>query len=537
MSQLETISILVAEDHHITRTGLRLTLQQRPEFRVVGEVADGRSAVSMALDLHPQVVLMDIGLPEIDGIEATWQIKSALPASRVIMLTSHESDEDILAALGVGADGYCYKDVSVEQLAEAIQSVTHGNSWLDPRIAQRVGTPYKSSQNTSQNTSRKGQSDANLHFHNLEEREMDILYLIKRGHGAVSIAGQLGLGVESVRLHMCNIMEKLSPDAGESARFLNDLPFDGNTSKNQFPPRSIIKKQEAIGELEVGSRFADRYIIEELMATGGMGHLYRARHIHMNRVVAIKVLSAELASDRRIIRRFQEESKAACTLSHPNVVAIYDFGVTDSGRAFLVMDYVKGRALDEIIETEGYLSLGRFLRMFIQICDGLNVAHSNGIVHCDLKPSNIMVVRDEEGRDVPKLVDFGLARVLPPEDNLQLQLTDSFEVSGSPMYMSPEQCTGHKLDVRSDIYSLGCVMYEALSGVTVFTGNTPFELFAKHLQELPQPFSVVCPERSIPPSLEAIIMKTLAKEPEQRYSSVRDLKHALESIWFRLEVA
>lgn len=206
MSEQSPITILIAEDHEITRVGLRLTLEQVSDFQVVGEAEDGRSAVAKVLQLQPQVVLMDIGLPIIDGIEATQQIKAQAPGVHVIMLTSHDNDRDIFAALSGGADGYCLKEISSNQLTMAVRTVADGAAWLDPGVANRVlrscTAPAPAVNNAD---ARTGSGNPPL-----SQREIDVLRLVVEGMSNQEIAGKLVLSVETIKTHMRHIMEKLA---------------------------------------------------------------------------------------------------------------------------------------------------------------------------------------------------------------------------------------------------------------------------------------------------------------------------------------
>ena len=204
----ELINVLIVEDHEITRVGLKLTLGQIQGISVIGEAEDGRSAVQQVVELQPQVVLMDIGLPMIDGIEATSQIKAQAPSTRIIMLTSHDNDRDIFAALGAGADGYCLKEVSSNQLALAIKTVADGAAWLDPGIASRVlraSAMSAPAQTPEQLASKQQAGNARL-----SQREIEVLNLVVEGLSNQEIAEKLFLSVETIKTHMRHIMEKLA---------------------------------------------------------------------------------------------------------------------------------------------------------------------------------------------------------------------------------------------------------------------------------------------------------------------------------------
>lgn len=208
LADIQPIDIFIAEDHEITRVGLKLTLEQVPGFKVVGEAEDGKSAVQQVVELKPQVVLMDIGLPLMDGIVATCRIKEEVPGTRVIMLTSHDNDRDIFAALGAGADGYCLKEVSDAQLVMAIRAVADGVAWLDPGVASRVlrvcATVTQPTQ-TGDDGAAKAPGPSPLSL-----RELDVLRLVVEGLSNQEIADKLILSVETVKTHMRHIMEKLA---------------------------------------------------------------------------------------------------------------------------------------------------------------------------------------------------------------------------------------------------------------------------------------------------------------------------------------
>ncbi|MBN9394227.1 MAG: tetratricopeptide repeat protein [Candidatus Melainabacteria bacterium] len=277
----------------------------------------------------------------------------------------------------------------------------------------------------------------------------------------------------------------------------------------------------------IGTTLADKYQILEKLGAGGMGLVYKAKHLFMKRNVAIKLMLPQYASSATALKRFRQEAQAASHLNHPNILTVYDFGVTPDGLPYLVMDLLEGTNLSAELEAYGHLPVGRSLNIFIQTCSALQHAHSKDVVHRDLKPGNIMLVEYEGEHDVVKIVDFGMAKILSAMDGEKEELTKTGEVFGSPMYMSPEQCMGKDLDARSDIYSLGCVMYRTLTGVPAVIGQTAMECFNKHATQMPLSFADVAPDLHLPQSLETIIFKALAKEPDERYASMSDLKDAL----------
>ena len=277
----------------------------------------------------------------------------------------------------------------------------------------------------------------------------------------------------------------------------------------------------------IGSYFAERFQILSKLGAGGMGSVYKAKHMLMDKVVALKVLEKV---DGESARRFQMEAKLACQLQHPNIISVSDFGISNEGQPYLVMDYLEGQSLGDVVLKEKTVRFKRALRIFLQACDALNYAHKRHLIHRDLKPGNLMLINDESGGEVVKLVDFGIAKKTH-EETSSLALTRTGEVFGSPMYMSPEQCLGQKLDSRSDIYSLGCVMYEVVTGQTPFLASGLLEILNKHTTEDPLPFHQTNPNlQSVPSEFEKIVFTAMQRDLDQRYQTVLELWTDLQAL-------
>lgn len=270
------------------------------------------------------------------------------------------------------------------------------------------------------------------------------------------------------------------------------------------------------------------YQILEIIGSGGMGIVYKVRHKGAGTILAMKVLKQELTADPINVKRFQQELKTASLINHPNVLPVFDSGVTDSGSPYLVMEYLDGYTLEEILEEEGFLDLERFIHIFSQVCDALAVAHEKRIIHRDLKPSNIMITASDCDFDLVKVLDFGIARVFQKSAKDGARLTQLGDVLGSPLYMSPEQCLSQKLDERSDIYALGAVMYEALTGIAPFAGDNAVEIIMAHLQKRPAPMNVVRPDFNIPAELENLVFNCLEKEVSLRPERLQDVAAELQ---------
>jgi serine/threonine-protein kinase len=276
----------------------------------------------------------------------------------------------------------------------------------------------------------------------------------------------------------------------------------------------------------VGTTLDGRYEIEECIGEGGMGRVYRAKHPRMSRYYAVKVLFGDHAGDTRMRSRFAREAEGVCRLSHPNVISVTDFGETDEGLLYLVMDLALGRSLAEVIRDEAPLPVGRALSILGQLAKGLAHAHDRGLVHRDFKGENVIMV-DEDGHEVPKIVDFGICMIVEDSPAASM-LTSNGMVMGTPAVMAPEQASGDTVDHRTDLFSLGIVAYQLISGKLPFEG-TPLDMARKNLYE---PIPAIA-ERSginVDPRIEAIISKLTAKKPNERYQHANDVLNDLAAL-------
>ena len=267
--------------------------------------------------------------------------------------------------------------------------------------------------------------------------------------------------------------------------------------------------------------FSDICELNSRLGFGGMGVIYKAKRKGTGDVVALKVLHGHLMDEEENLQRFNLEAQACLDLKHRNLINVHEYGISKHGQPYMMMEYLEGQQLTEIISETGHLDIPRFINLFLQICDGLRFAHEKKVVHRDVKPSNIMVMRSAEGQETAKVLDFGIAKFIA-ETN-QKQLTPTGNIVGSPAYISPEQAAGGKADPRIDVYSLGCVMYEALAGHPPFVHESSIKVLMAQLGDPVPPLSSVVAEGSVPAKLEQIIMRCLEKNPEKRYQSAAEL--------------
>jgi serine/threonine protein kinase len=275
----------------------------------------------------------------------------------------------------------------------------------------------------------------------------------------------------------------------------------------------------------LGTTIADKYKIIDKLGEGGMGTVYRAMQQPIDRLVAVKVLLNKLVDDDMAIRRFEQEARAVSKMQHPNTVTIYDYGQTEDGRFYLVMEFLKGKTLTDLLREDGPLKSHLTCHIIRQVCASLGEAHAAGIIHRDLKPDNIFLTTVGSDPNFVKVLDFGVAKLADNEAGATL--TQTGMIFGTPKYMSPEQAEGKPIDFRADIYAIGVVMYELLAGRPPFLADTAVALLLKHISQPPPTFERIRADLQVPARLEAITMKALSKDVDARYSNVEELSEDL----------
>ena len=291
--------------------------------------------------------------------------------------------------------------------------------------------------------------------------------------------------------------------------------------------RGRLRQPVAASDDYIGKLVANKYKVELMLGEGGMGKVYKANQLALDKPVVLKVLRQALLGDERTVARFQREAKAASRLNHPNSISVLDFGQAEDGAMYIAMEYVQGKDLHQILSREWPLAEARVVRIMTQVLSALADAHTAGVIHRDLKPENIMVEQRRNEADFVKVLDFGIAKIIDGSDDEGPALTRAGFVCGTPEYMSPEQARGAKLDHRSDLYAVGVILYQLTSGLLPFDSDSAVGFATKHLVEIPLPPSKRRPEAKISPGMERLIMRAMAKNPDERPQTAEQFRAEL----------
>jgi DNA-binding NarL/FixJ family response regulator len=407
----DPITIVLADDHALVRSGLRHILEGEHDFRVVAEAGTADEAVRVARELQPRIVLLDVSMPGTPSLDTIPVLLAATPGCAVVMLTMH--DDYAREALGAGAVGYVLKDAAEGPLVDAIRAILAGSSYLDP-----------------------------------------------------------GLG----------------------ARLLATPP--------PAPARRL-----GSGELEIGSTFAG-HRVDGVAGRGGMGIVYRATDLALGRRVALKLISPALASDPVFRARFASECRSAAAIDHPHAVEVFHAG-EEQGLLYVTMRYIDGTDLRAILRAEGRLAPQRAVRVVGDVAGALDEAHRRGLVHRDVKPGNVLLT-ERDGVERAFLSDFGLTK----ERAAPSELTGTGLAIGTADYIAPEQARGAELDGRADVYALGCVLFQALTGAVPYELDSDVEKLWAHIHRPPPALLAVRPD--LPPELGAVLARAMAKDPDDR---------------------
>jgi serine/threonine protein kinase len=315
------------------------------------------------------------------------------------------------------------------------------------------------------------------------------------------------------------------------ASALERAVVDPTLAEMDGPERSIDRRLSDSNQAWLGKVVDGRYRVLDVIGRGGMGVVYRVEHLRMGKMAAMKVLHRDLAQDPEIIARFEREASAVSKLNHPHTVQVFDFG-NAQGALYLIMELIRGQDLARLIDRDGPMPWARAAPLFVQVCGALQEAHELGIVHRDLKPENILITRTAGGRDYAKVLDFGLAKLDRARDQAApLRETERQAIVGTPYFMSPEQIRGEDVDARTDLYSLGALMFELLTGEHLYTAATAVGVLTKHLTSDADAPSMRAPKMGIPPAVDHLVRKALARDPAKRWKSAQQLAEAIEEVY------
>ncbi|HND08124.1 MAG TPA: serine/threonine-protein kinase [Candidatus Obscuribacter sp.] len=323
-----------------------------------------------------------------------------------------------------------------------------------------------------------------------------------------------------------------SQDLTETAPPIDEeLARSGDFGRNQAEPRKPTQLAESFDDDNaglfhnlIGKKIEGKYEVQSILGEGGMAIVYKAYHTKMERLVVIKVMQGWLLSNKNAVERFERESKTTAKLAHPNIVTVFDYGVLNGKEPYLVMEYIKGESLGDKIARQGALPFATAAGIIIQICRGLQEAHSVGIIHRDLKPDNILLQDRSDRPDWVKIVDFGISHLVQGAK----RLTKTGKMVGTPEYIAPEQLKDKPLDIRTDLYALGIILYETLTGRVPFEGESAEGILMKHLLEPPPPLSLHNDDFAEGTPFDAIIAKALRKEPDERYQTATEFRLDVE---------
>lgn len=304
----------------------------------------------------------------------------------------------------------------------------------------------------------------------------------------------------------------------------DELEFTTRSQSSDTPPHF----NHGRGEIAPGTMIAGRYKVKQKIGEGGMAVVYLIEQIFLKETLALKVLTTGLSDTSTV--RFQKEAQVCRMLDHPNLIRVIDFALLDNDSPYLVMEFINGESLADILKRRGQLTESEAIDIFLQIMDGLAYAHEQKVIHRDLKPSNVMLFQRADKQLQVKILDFGIAKITGKDTLNTMTLTGTGEIFGSPLFMSPEQCLGRTVDSRSDLYSIGCALYQVLTGAPPFAGESALSTMMMHLENEPLPLGEASLGKTFSPAIEKLTMKLLAKLPDDRYQTARDVFEDLEAI-------
>lgn len=502
------------------------------ESHEVNTISNGLEAQNFILANQADLIVLDWDLPGLSGIEILRDYRAFGGQSPVIMLTGHQKVEDKEQGFDDGADDYLTKPFNIKELGARIKGLLRrsqaaiGNVVTvgDIVVDLDTGKVLKSGRAVT-----------------LVPREYQLLSYLVKNRKEVPTSGELLANVWSTEAEMTSeafytvvrrVAKKLDPD-GRMLRIdgiMNTSEFKALSGSSLSMPGSETSGATLTdaGDPMIGRVLDNKYEIIKAIGGGASGQVYKAKHKMMNVIVAVKVLAPQLCTQPELVKRFEREARAAGLLNHKNVLKVHDLGVTEESQPYMVMEYLNGFSLAELLEQNGKLSVGDSIEIISQVCQGIGKAHEEGLIHRDLKPGNIMVVAEGEHAFTVKIVDFGLAKLTRPEENENL--TQSGTMIGTPSYMSPEQCRSEPTDHRCDIYAIGCILHEMITGKKPFTSTNIIEIYIKHAQDAPPPVVLDDGNSELAERMQQVVHRCLEKKREDRYQSARELHADLSNV-------
>lgn len=525
-------NIVVVEDDVSVANMVKTFLEH--ESHVVRAIHDGMEAQNFILANPVDLIILDWDLPGLSGIEILRDFRSFGGKCPVIMLTGHQAVEDKEQGFDDGADDYLTKPFNLKELGARVKGLLRRSQTAVGNVLT-VGDIV-----IDFDTSKVLKAGRVV---TLLPREFQLLSYVAKNRNEEHKADELQSRVWSTDAEMTSenfytvvrrLTKKLDPD-GRILRLdgiMNTMEFktlSGSRTlsipggvETLFPPDSDV------GDPMIGKVLDNKYELIKAIGGGASGQVYKGKHRMMNTIVAVKVLAPQLSTQPELVRRFEREARAAGLLSHKNVLKVHDLGMTEEQQPYMVMEYLNGFSLAELLEKNGKLSVFDSLEIVSQICQGIGKAHEEGLVHRDLKPGNIMLIAEEAHIFTVKIVDFGLAKLTSPENAENLTRTGS--LIGTPAYMSPEQCRSEQTDHRCDLYAIGCILYELLTGSKPFSATNIIELYMKHANEAPPALLLSDIDPNTVHGLQYIIHHCMEKEREHRYQSASEMRSDLSAL-------
>jgi serine/threonine protein kinase len=428
------------------------------------------------------------------------------------------------------------KDSSPEEFLNALKVVRDGNIFLDAKVMPSLINSFSAKAEKNATCSQK--TDA---YAALSDRELEILSMKMRGVKDDEAAKSLNVSLETLQRLELEIKEKMfdlesRPISKRQTSSQSHVRFC-ETCESVYEPNIEVCPNDGSTLFDeqtsrwLGTILDGKYELLGFLGKGGGASVFKGNHHYLNQQVAIKIIHGEHSTDFTMLKRFRGEAEIASRLNHPNIVQVYDFGVVDSGTPYLVMEYLEGINLANRLRKINYMSPAEMLTIFWQTCSALEYAHQNKVVHRDVKPSNIFLAERSNGEQIVKLLDFGLAKSIEKQ-TASNALTAHGQIVGTPDYMSPESCRDGIYTQPSDIYSLGCTMFECLSGAPPFKGDTIVEVMYKHIHDPAPTLFTHSNATPLETSLAKIIAKCLEKNPNRRYNDATEIKNELLELPF-----